>query len=188
MPQRILTVTAGHGATDPGAVHFGYAERDLMTELRDLVANKLRAKGHSVRTDGDRGINQALTQALHLIAGSAAAVELHTNASTIGAATGVEVVSLPAQRELAQQLAARIAVTLGLPLRGSKGWIDQSQSARGRLGFVMRGGLVVEVFFLSNVRDLAVYQAKKWLVAQAIADVLDASIPMSASAGRLNPA
>lgn len=183
-----ITVTAGHGATDPGAVHFGFAERELMTELRDLVADKLRAKGHQVRTDGDRGINQALTQALHLIAGSAAAIELHTNASTIGAATGVEVVSLPAQRVLAQQLAARIASTLGLPLRGDKGWIDQSQSARGRLGFVMRGGLIVEVFFLSNVRDLALYQAKKWLVAQAIADALDASIPSPAGALSFKPA
>ena len=81
-----ITVTAGHGATDPGAVYFGYTERELMTELRDLVANKLRAKGHEVRTDGERGINLALTHAMHLITGSAAAVELHTNAAANSAA------------------------------------------------------------------------------------------------------
>lgn len=174
MIRRTYTVTAGHGASDPGAVYFGYTERELMTELRDLVANKLRAKGHEVRTDGERGINLALTHALHLIAGSAAAVELHTNAAANAAATGVEVVALPAQRELAQRLARAIADVLRLPLRGQLGWIDQSASARGRLGYVARGGMVVEVFFLSNLKDLAVYQSKKWLVAQAIADTLGA--------------
>lgn len=171
-----ITVTAGHGATDPGAVYFGYTERELMTELRDLVARKLREKGHTVRTDGERGMNLALTQALHLIAGSAAAIELHTNAAASASATGVEVVALPAQRELAQRLARALADVLRLPLRGQLGWIDQSASARGRLGFVSRGGMVVEVFFLSNIKDLAAYQDKKWLVASAIADTLAAAV------------
>ena len=169
-----ITVTAGHGGSDPGAVYHGFAERDLMTELRDLVAVKLRGKGHEVRTDGESGVNLALTMAMHLISGSAAAIELHTNAAENPAATGVEVVALPAQRELAQRLARAIADVLRLPMRGQLGWIDQSQSARGRLGYVARGGMVVEVFFLSNAQDLAAYQAKKWLVAQAIADTLGA--------------
>ena len=52
------------------------------------------------------------------------------------------------------------------------GWIDQSQSARGKLGYVNAGGLILEVFFISNPTEMAVYQARKWLVAQAIADVL----------------
>lgn len=174
MTRRTFTVTAGHGAADPGAVYFGHTERELMAELRDLVAHKLRAKGHQVRTDGERGINLALVQALHLVAGSAAAIELHTNAADSPQATGVEVVALPAQRQLAQRLAQSIATVLGLRLRGDAGWIDQTQSARGRLGYVARGGMVVEVFFLSNLKDLAVYQSKKWLVAQAIADTLGA--------------
>lgn len=176
MTRRTITVTAGHGATDPGAVYYGYTERELMTELRDLVANKLRAKGHQVRTDGERGINLALTQALHLIAGSDAAIELHTNAAASADATGVEVVALPAQRSLAQQVAKAISTVLVLRLRGDGGYIDQSASARGRLGFVARGGMVVEVFFLSNLKDLGMYQARKWLVAQAIADSLSDSI------------
>ena len=174
MPRRTYTITAGHGASDPGAVYYGYTERDLMTELRDLTANKLRAKGHQVRTDGERGINLALAQALHLIAGSHAALELHTNAAENQQATGVEVVALPAQKHLAQRVAQAIATVLGLRLRGDAGYIDQSKSARGRLGYVARGGMVVEVFFLSNLKDLGMYQARKWLVAQAIADALDA--------------
>ena len=173
MLRRPFTVTAGHNDQDPGATYFGFKEEELMQELRNIVALKLREKGHQVLTDGGTHINEALNRAIRLIVGSAAAIELHTNASTNGAATGVEVVALPKDKSLAQALAKGIADVLGLRLRGDGGWIDQSQSHRGKLGFVYNGGLLVEVFFLSNMGDLAAYQSKKWLVAQAIADVLD---------------
>ena len=169
---RPYTVTAGHGGSDPGAVYDGMAERDLMAELRDIVASKLQAMGHQVRTDGSARANLPLPHALTLVAGSAAAIELHTNAATNPAATGVEVISLPAQRALAQRLARGIANVLQIPLRGAAGWIDQSQSARGRLGYVRAGGLVVEVFFLSNPTDRARYIERKWMVATAIAKAL----------------
>ena len=168
-----ITVTAGHGAGDPGAVApTGETEAALMTELRDLVAMKLRDAGHTVKTDGARWQNLPLVHALTLVPGSDVAIELHTNAHSNPAATGVEVVSLPAQRELARTIARRIAHVLELPVRGAGGWIDQGQTARGRLGFVRAGGLVVEVFFLSNPQDLAKYQARKWLVASAIVAAL----------------
>lgn len=173
MLRKPFTVTAGHSDQDPGAIYFGFREEDLMQELRNIVALKLREKGHQVITDGPASLNESLVKAVRLILGSAAAIELHTNASTNGSATGVEVVALPKDKLLAQKLAKAIADVLGLRVRGDNGWIDQSQSHRGKLGFVTNGGLVVETFFLSNVRDLAAYQSKKWLVAQAIADVLD---------------
>jgi N-acetylmuramoyl-L-alanine amidase len=169
---RPYTVTAGHGGSDPGAVYDAFNERDLMAELRDIVASKLRAMGHQVRTDGTARANLPLPHALTLVPGSAAAIELHTNAATNSAATGVEVISLPAQRALAQRIARGIATVLQIPLRGAAGWIDQSQSARGRLGYVRAGGLVVEVFFLSNPTDRAAYLDRKWLVASAIAKAL----------------
>jgi N-acetylmuramoyl-L-alanine amidase len=173
MLKRPFTVTAGHSDKDPGAVYFGFSEEELMQELRDLVALKLQDKGHQVITDGARGTNESLLKAIRLILGSAVAIELHTNAATNPTASGVEVVALPKDKALAQALAQSIANTLGLRVRGDGGWIDQSSTQRGRLGFVANGGLVIETFFLSNARDLAVYQTKKWLVAQAIADVLD---------------
>lgn len=169
----IYTVTAGHGSGDPGAVaQDGTTEAALMTELRDIVAHKLRAAHHTVRTDGARWQNLPLVHALTLIPGSEAAIELHTNAHSNPAATGVEVISNPAKRELARTIARRIAHVLELPVRGAGGWIDQTQSARGRLGFVRLGGLVVECFFLSNPADFAKYQARKWMVASAIVAAL----------------
>jgi len=163
-----VTITAGHGGSDPGAVYGGTTEAALMTGLRDLVAAKLRANFHTVRTDGARWQNLPLVHALTLIPGADVALELHTNAATNPAATGVEVISLPKQRAQARAVAAAIARTLEIPLRGDGGWIDQSASARGRLGFVRLGGMVVEVFFLSNPGELARYEARKWLVASAI--------------------
>lgn len=167
-----FAVTAGHGGSDPGAVAGPVCERDLMTELRDIVAVKLRGKGADVRTDGARWQNLPLVHALTLVPGSDWAVELHTNASPNPAATGVEVVAMPKDKARAQRLAQAIANVLGLRVRGDAGWIDQTATARGRLGFVRAGGMVVECFFISNPFDLAVYQERKWLVASAIAAVL----------------
>lgn len=167
-----FTVTAGHGEGDPGAVYAGHTEADLMAELRDMVAGRLRDMGHEVRQDGIGKVNRALTYAMTLIAGSRCAVELHTNAAANPAATGVEVIALPAQKAKAQQVAQAIARELGLKLRGMGGWIDQTMSARGRLGFVARGGMVVEVFFLSNPEDLASYMLRKEAVARAIAEAM----------------
>lgn len=169
----IFTVTAGHGGSDPGAIAAdGTTEAALMVELRDIVAHKLRAEGHTVRTDGDWRKNLPLPYALTLVPGSDVAIELHTNAFTNPTATGVEVISLPRQKDMARTIARRIGHTLEIPVRGAGGWIDQSKSARGRLGFVRAGGLVVEVFFLSNPRDFGMYDARKWRVASAIVSAL----------------
>lgn len=168
-----ITVTAGHSGSDPGAVaKTGQTEAALMLELRDIVASKLRAMGHTVRTDGGWRQNLPLPYAMTLVPGSDVAIELHTNAHTNSSARGVEVISLPAQRELARTIARKIAHTLETPVRGAGGWTDQSQSARGRLGFVRVGGLVVECFFLSNPEELARYEARKWAVASAIAEAV----------------
>jgi N-acetylmuramoyl-L-alanine amidase len=169
----IFTVTAGHGAGDPGAVAAnGQTEAALMVELRDIVAHKLRLMGHTVRTDGGWRQNLPLPYAMTLVPGSDVAIELHTNAHDNKTARGVEVVSLPAQREMARTIARRIAHVLETPVRGAGGWIDQSATARGRLGFVRVGGLVVECFFLSNPEEFGKYEARKWLVATAIAEAL----------------
>lgn len=168
-----FTVTAGHGGRDPGAVAAdGTTEAAIVTELRDIVASKLRAAGHQVKTDGARWQNLPLVHALTLVPGADVAIEIHMNAATSATAHGVEVVSLPAQREIARTIARRIAHVLETNVRGAGGWIDQAQSARGRLGFVRAGGLVVEVGFISNADELHKVRTRLWLVASAIVAAL----------------
>lgn len=168
-----FTITAGHGGRDPGAVAAdGTTEAALMVELRDVVAAKLRGLGHTVLTDGSWRANLPLPYAITLVPGSDVAIELHTNAATNPAARGVEVISLPERAKLARTMARRIAHTLETPVRGAGGWIDQAQSARGRLGFVRAGGLVVEVGFISNPDELHKLRTRLWPVATAIVQAL----------------
>ena len=167
-----IVLTAGHSDIDPGAVSNGRTEANIARELRNIVANKLRGAGERVITDGEPASNKPLKDAIALIPQGRVAVELHCNAAASPAAGGVETIALPRDKALAQRLSAAVARVLGIKVRGDRGWIDQSQSARGRLGYVSAGGLILEVFFISNPAEMAVYQARKWLVAQAIADVL----------------
>jgi N-acetylmuramoyl-L-alanine amidase len=169
-----IALAAGHGANDPGAVRGSLVERDLMTQLRDITAVKLRDQGHTVRTDGERGSNWPLAKALTLIPGSDVAVELHMNAFGNPAARGVEVVARPSEKAWAQRIARGISDVLGSPLRGTGGWIDQSATARGKLAWVRGGGMLVEVCFISNQQDMDAYLERYWLVASALAEAISA--------------
>lgn len=165
-------VTAGHGGKDPGAVAQGVTEADLMSRLRDIVALKLRGMGHTVITDGTPGVNLPLVQAIALLPMCDFAVELHTNASTNPQAHGVEVVSLPKHKDIAQIMSGNIARVLETRVRADKGWLAQEDTPRGRLGFVRGGGMVVETFFISNPDELRKYLASYWRVADAIAGAM----------------
>ena len=167
-----IVVTAGHSDKDPGAVGQGTTEAAVALEFRNLVAERLAARGVEVITDGAGAVNLPLGDAMALVARGVVAVEFHCNAAAAEQATGVESISLPAQKELCQQLSAAVAGALGLRVRGNAGWIDQSQSHRGRLGYVQAGGIICELFFLSNARDYAAYQANKDACADAVANLL----------------
>lgn len=100
------------------------------------------------------------------------AIEIHCNAASNPAATGVECIGLHKDKELCQRISAAISSITGGKLRGDKGWIDQSQSARGKLGFVSAGGVIIELFFLSNADDLSRYESVKWLIASCVVSEL----------------
>ncbi len=165
-------ITAGHSNTDPGAVANGEKEAALAAELRNIVAFKLREKGCVVITDGVGKDNKPLSEVIKLIPKGDVALEIHFNAAAAISASGVETIALPKDKELAQRLSKAIVSVTGSKLRGEAGYIDQSKSARGRLGYVSAGGLIVEVAFISNQAELEAYQSKKWLVASAIVEAL----------------
>lgn len=169
---KTFAITAGHSDADPGAVANGRKEAEIAREMRNMVAAKLRERGCKVITDGKHHENMPLTVAITLAKQAHVAVEFHCNAAASAQANGVETISLPKDKALAQRISQAIARVMGARLRGEAGWIDQSKSARGRLGFVNAGGLIVELFFISNPAELAAWDAKKWLVASAVADVL----------------
>lgn len=166
------TITAGHSNTDPGAVNGKVKEADLVVNFRNAVTHYLREAGLQVKTDGTGTKNDPLSAAVKLIQGSSVAVEFHMNAATSKQANGIETIALPKDKKLAQDLSRAVADALGSRLRGDKGWIDQSKSARGRLAYVNAGGLIVELGFISNEDELARFNARYWLAAKAVAKVL----------------
>ena len=168
----MILLSAGHSNADPGAVANGVREADIAVEARNIVRHKLEAAGFTAVTDGTGSDNQPLAQAVKLIAGKTLAVEFHCNAAVNPLASGVECISLPNLKAESQAISLAISKAMGIKLRGDAGWIDQTKSARGRLAFVAAGGIIVELFFLSNPQELIVYQAKKWLVAESVAQAI----------------
>lgn len=171
-PLGFVTVTAGHSNVDPGAVSGKFKEAELVTNFRNAVAYYLKSSGISIKTDGVGTTNNPLASAIKLIKGSSVAVEFHLNAAGSGQVNGVETIALPEDKKLAQDLSKAVAAALGSRLRGNEGWIDQSQSARGKLGFISNGGLIVELGFISNEDEISRFNARYWLAAKAVADVL----------------
>ena len=169
-------ISAGHGGGDPGNTASGRKEADICLDLRNIIASKLRAKGHDVITDGGLRENLPLSTAIRMIATNRICVELHTNAG-IATAKGVETIAAAKHKVLAQAISQGIAGVLGTTTRRDGGWFDYAKlvQEQGRtLGFIRAGGIIVETFFQSNAAELAAYDAKKWLVAQAIVDALEA--------------
>ena len=169
---QFVTVTAGHSNKDPGAVNGKFKEAELVSQFRNAVAYYLREAGIQYKTDGVGILNLDLNAAIKLIKGSSVAVEFHMNAATSKQANGVETIALPKDKKLAQDLSKAVADAFGSRLRGDNGWIDQSQSARGRLGFISNGGLIVELGFISNEEELFQFNARYWSAAKAVAMIL----------------
>ena len=163
-----LFISAGHSHTDPGATGNGYSEADIVLEFRDLVAEELRGKVVFAK-DGERGQNLPLRTAAALAAKHDVAVEFHCNAFSRPAATGVETLSAREHYPLGEALCEAVADTLGIANRGAKG---ESSGQHSRLAFVRSGGLILELFFISNPDDVAAYQRHKTALAQAVARVL----------------
>lgn len=169
----VITVTAGHSNKDPGAVNGLFREADIAQEMRNMVALYLRQKDIAVKTDGEGKGNLPLPAAIKLISGSKAAVEFHCNAFSKPTAGGCEALSQPKDRALSQRLCKAVSDVMGIPARGTDGgWKNEGSGQHSRLGYVRNGGIILELFFISNPAELAVWQDKKWLVAKAVAEVL----------------
>ena len=167
-----IVITAGHSNNDPGAVNGSFHEAVHVTKVRNALAYILREAGYTVLTDGVGDINEPLPSAIKLVKGVDIALELHCNASANKTATGVETIALPKHKNLAQDISAAVAKVYGFKLRGENGWIDQSQSHRGKLGYVSAGGMILELGFLSNDADMKVMENNFWKAARAIAAVI----------------
>lgn len=145
-------------------------EHIIATEARDELADALRAKGLTVLTDGRGHLNWPLTQAAELAKQGVIAVEIHCNAFRLASASGVETLSQSKDFPLGRSLCEAISTVLNIPNRGAKA---ENAGQHDSLAFVRSGGLVLEMFFLSNPRDLDAYLTNEAKVIQSLATVIE---------------
>lgn len=165
---RKIFISSGHDNKDSGAVYNGFSESELVRDFRNLVGFYLDKQGVDFLSDGHGSVNLPLKEVVKMVPKDAVAVEFHLNAFT-PSATGVETLSSPKDFELGRQLCEAVSKRLGIKNRGAK---PENAGQHSRLAFVQAGGLILELFFLTNKQDLANYQAVKWLLARDVADIL----------------
>lgn len=169
---KTVTITAGHSNSDPGAVNGSDRESEIAQDMRNIVAYYLKSEGVSVRTDGEGKGNLPLSEAIKLIKGSSIAIEFHCNAATAKTAKGVEALSQTKDKIISQKLCAAVSSVMGNPLRGDKGWKPENSGQHSRLAYVSNGGIILELFFISNDQELSIWKQKKWLVGKAVAKTI----------------
>lgn len=168
MKFKSVFVSAGHSNADPGVIAQGKREADFAVEFRNMVSFYLQQAGVPHELDGKGTTNYPLAKAAASAKRHPLAVEFHCNAGP-RTASGVEALSAPKDAKLSQRICDAIARVLDIPNRGAK---PENAGQHHRLAFVQAGGVIVELFFLTHPRDLAMYEARKWLAAQAVAKVL----------------
>ena len=167
-------ISAGHSNTDPGACANGVRESDIVLGFRNTLDFVLSARGINFDADAYGDENLPLAQTLKIMRDKkpaySVALEFHCNASANASATGVEVLAGPANMKRAAQLSRMISDALKIRDRGAK---PENAGQHSRLGFVREGGMIVELFFISNRADLAAYTERKWDAARAVANFID---------------
>ena len=168
-----MYLSAGHSLNDPGAVGNGKRETDVAVEMRNIVSHYLTQMGVAHEVDGKATQNTPLSESVRRMRQHKVGVEFHCNAAANAAATGCETLNAAKDNKLAAKLCAAIASTLFIRNRGVK---PENAGQHHRLVFVQAGGIIVELFFISNHLDVAAYEARKWALGKAIAEVLAASV------------
>jgi N-acetylmuramoyl-L-alanine amidase len=144
-------------------------EADVVAEFRNLVSFYLMLWNVKHAVDGKGTENVPLSQTIKKVGKNRPALEFHCNASGSTQVSGVETLSAPGDMELCKKLCKAIADVFEITNRGPK---PEDAGQHHRLAFVKAGGIIVELFFISSPKDLAAYDAKKWLAAKAVATVL----------------
>lgn len=163
-----IFLSAGHSNTDPGAVANGRREADIAVEFRNIVSFYLLRAGVPHELDGNGTENLPLREAVKKARKHPIGLEFHCNAAT-PQATGVETLSADKDFRLATDICRAVSGALGIRNRGAK---PENAGQHHRLAFVQAGGIIVELFFITNPADLAAYDARKWVAARAVADLL----------------
>lgn len=172
---RKVILSAGHGGTDPGASGNGYIERDLAIELRDLLANELKAlKINPLMDDNKNALKETLAWLRGKFGAKDILIDIHWNAAANPEAKGSEVIIPDTgsyfEKSLGKAL-LRVLTDLGFRDRGVK---PEALTARKSLAWMKPNAenILIEMCFISNALDMKLYQANKNTIAKRMALVI----------------
>lgn len=174
-PMKTIVLTAGHNNKDSGAVSKDqkWTEAKIVTDLRNRVKTILEADGYTVITDGKGEENLTLSKAVALIPMGEVAIELHLNAAVSEQANGIEALAKSNLKSKCRTLCKSISDDMKYKIRGADGgWKSTDSGQHSRLAFCEAGGIILEVFFISNKAELDSYINNPDRVAKAIADAI----------------
>lgn len=157
-----IILSAGHSPDSPGASALGKREHELTREYARALHDALRDAGVPVML-----INQSLPlrERIQLMKARKTprdlAMEIHFNAAN-GKAHGTEVFYPMGDvtcLKVSRDILLKTSGALGLRNRGAK---LQNRSARGTLGWVKEGGILIEVCFMDNPEDMSKVNPTVW--------------------------
>lgn len=141
--------------------------------MRNMVGVYLKEANISYIQDGTGNTNLPLREAGKLAEQATIAVEFHCNAFSKESAQGVEALAQSKDKAISKKLCSAVSKHMNNTIRGNEGgWKDQGSGQHSRLFFVQKGGIILELFFISNPAERARWEKVKWLVAREVAGVL----------------
>lgn len=173
----MVFISAGHNPkgvrVDPGAVANGLHEANIAVEFRDLVVTQCLNLGVKVIQDKD---DERLGDYLERIktGNGSVVLEFHCDAAASSTATGTTAL-IEAEADRLDKMFAKEIVDATSSILGirNRGVITETQSHRKSLALMREEGIVclLELFFLTNKKDIEAYNQHKRKLALAIAQI-----------------
>lgn len=162
LPEKII-LDAGHNENDPGAVHDGNSEYEVMRNFREKVSKKLAGLNHPHINDKDSESNRVFQNRIRpLLKTGDITLAFHLNSSASGTASGTEVfISRNAgadSKAAAKELVDGLSVIMGISNRGVK---VENQSQHSSIGILNLKGSAVLIEFGFIQKDLKVFLEKQ---------------------------
>ena len=176
-----IAVFAGHGGSDFGAVSNGLYEKDFTLEVLTYLTAELRRRGYEVINNRTTDVNRSLNSDIRLANSENvdAVIELHVNSNEGIPGSGTETFYSVTGKgmELAEAINDNL-VALGYRDRGIKTWPNFfGNDYLGIVRYTNAPAVLVELFFINNPKDVAMYNPEK--IANAIADAVQKLYPIS---------
>lgn len=168
-----ILLIAGHGAGDSGAIGMGYQEADLTREIVQYIQKYLSAYTDTVIADTSRDWFTYLKTHNYDFKPYGYVLEVHfnsgaNNTSGNGKTTGSEIyVTTQEQGITVEQDILKNLEAIGFTNRGVK---RKNFSVISKITAQGVSAALLELAFIDDKDDMALYQAKKEEIGQAVAD------------------